>query len=48
MSLILFRALLTLWSFALRPDRMEDTDEILFVPVRHEVIHDLRLFVLRP
>ena len=34
MSLILFRALLTLWSFAPRPDRMEDTDETLFVPLR--------------
>src|SRR5215831_8527431 len=34
MSLILFRALLTLWSFAPRADRMEDTDETLFVPLR--------------
>jgi hypothetical protein len=48
MSLILFRVLLTLWSFALHPIRMEDTDEVLFVPVYHEVIQDLRLFALRP
>src|SRR5262249_36445777 len=34
MSLILFRALLTLWSFAPRPDRMENSDETLFVPLR--------------
>ena len=33
MSLILFRALLTLWNFAPRPDPMEDTDETLFVPL---------------
>jgi len=43
MSLILFRALLTLWSFAPRPDRMEDTDETLFVPLRllAEVVAEL-------
>ena len=34
MSLILFRALLTLWSFAPRPDRMEETNETLFIPLR--------------